>query len=264
MYVNVRVHACTRFEVRKLLNSAKPLNLFQRSDSGNLTRFQTHGRSHSTEPSMLPAHQDHFRHPAEQHLPNHSQGHENRWQLPNGSPGDRDSTPGARNSSRELGTSTSWRDETARPSHSNTLANSPGLAASPGGSLREMDTANMTLMQLAKEMEKRDDELLERIANLGAASPLRATNRTSNNILVSGSLASPIDSFLSNRSFDYSLKKRPPFAIETISRYIYEDRESKSYSQRQGGMGTDSEMIRETDIEKERLRETDRGRKRRR
>ena len=61
MYVNVRVHACTRFEVRKLLNSAKPLNLFQRSDSGNLTRFQTHGRSHSTEPSMLPAHQDYFR-----------------------------------------------------------------------------------------------------------------------------------------------------------------------------------------------------------
>jgi len=66
------------------------------------------------------------------------------------------------------------------------------------------------------------------------------------------------------RSFDYSLKKRPPFAIETISRYIYEDRDSKSNSQRQGGMGTDSEMIRETDIEKERLRETDRGRKRRR
>jgi hypothetical protein len=40
-----------RFELRKLLDTAEPLNLFQRSSSGNLTRFQP-PRSMSTEPYM--------------------------------------------------------------------------------------------------------------------------------------------------------------------------------------------------------------------
>ena len=38
--------------------------------------------------------------------------------------------------------------------------------------------------------------------------------------LVSGSLMSPVDSALAAKSFDYTLPRAPPFAIETERRYV--------------------------------------------
>jgi hypothetical protein len=43
--------------------------------------------------------------------------------------------------------------------------------------------------------------------------------------LVSGSLMSPVDGALAAKSFDYTLPRAPPFAIETERRYVMKRRE---------------------------------------
>ena len=56
--------------------------------------------------------------------------------------------------------------------------------------------------------------------------------------LVSGSLMSPVDSALAAKSFDYTLPRAPPFAIETEQRYVMKRRKRGRHASSPRGAAT--------------------------
>lgn len=181
------------FELRKLLDKAEPLNLFRRSESGSLTRFQHEQyRSKSTEPEFGRA--------------RHAQTNP-FYRIPD----DSSAVP------RRTHVRTSFEEETDCSANSR-RAN--GGQESPLGQkmpfLRDLD--NMSSVQLAKEMEKRDQEMMSRISQ--AAATMSSTRPKGKDpplkTLVCGSLMSPMDTFLAKQSLACTLPKQPPFGIETL------------------------------------------------
>ena len=121
-----------RFQLRRELDNAKQLNLFQRSESGSLTRFRQARRSFSTEPHMDTVQV------TQRGTPYQSRGVLNQ------------------NTANDTHV-TADRDSPSRPK------GDPQGSLSPLGSSKD-GLDNMTSLQLRKEMEKRDEEFLKIVA----------------------------------------------------------------------------------------------------
>jgi hypothetical protein len=140
------------FELRKLLDKAEPLNLFRRSESGSLSRFQQEQyRSRSTEPDFGRASRSALRNPFYR-LPHDVERHRQPDVLLH----------------ENQAYSASLRSDAGN--------SSPLREKSP--SARDLD--GLSGIQLAKEMEKKDEEMMARISRAAKTiSPTRSKGKSS-------------------------------------------------------------------------------------